>query len=244
MKQSPRIMQNADELFRAAAERVLELGRAAIADHEAFHLALAGGSTPAGLYRELARQADALPWERVHIWFGDERCVPPDDDRSNFRMARETLLQHVPIPEAQVHRIHGEDEPHAAAAAYDERLARSLPQEEGGWRLDLLLLGLGPDGHVASLFPETDILGKHKALAAAVYVPKLESWRVSLTLPVINHAAHTMLLVSGAGKAEIVRRVLQGAPAGLPIQMIRPRGSMEWFLDADAAARLDEESRQ
>jgi 6-phosphogluconolactonase len=157
-------------------------------------------------------------------------------------MARETLLQHVPIPEAQIHRIRGEDEPHAAAAAYDEALAVNLPQEEGGWRLDLVLLGLGPDGHVASLFPETDILGKHKALAAAVYVPKMESWRISLTLPIINHAAHTMLLVSGAAKAEIVRRVQREGPVGgLPVQRIRPRGTLEWFLDAEAAAGLERE---
>lgn len=240
MSQFPRIFEDADELFRAAAGRVLEVGRAAIEDHEAFHLALAGGSTPAGLYRELARQSDALAWEQVHIWFGDERCVPPDDAQSNFRMARETLLAHVPIPESQIHRIHGEDEPHAAAAAYDETLARALPQGEGGWQLDLALLGLGPDGHIASLFPETDILGKRKALAAPVYVPKFQSWRVSITLPLINHAAHIMLLVSGAEKAAIVRRVLQEGPGHLPVQLIRPRGTLEWYLDTDAAALLDD----
>lgn len=246
MTQFPRIFASAHELFRAAADRVVELGRTAISEREAFHLALAGGSTPASLYRELAlpERAGALPWERVHIYFGDERCVPPDDAQSNFHMARETLLAHVPIPESQIFRIHGEDDPHAAAAAYDETLARSLPQEEGGWRLDLILLGLGPDGHVASLFPETDVLGKRKALAASVFVPKLDSWRISVTLPIINHARHIMLLVSGAAKADIVRRAVQGTPGAgnLPVQLIRPRGALEWFLDADAAARLEREA--
>lgn len=246
MTHAPRIFDDADALFRAAAERVIEVGRSAVAERGAFHLALAGGSTPAGLYRELAQpaRASALPWERVHIWFGDERCVPPDDEQSNFRMARETLLRHVPVPEAQLHRIRGEDEPHAAAAAYDEALARALPRDAEGWRLDLLLLGLGTDGHVASLFPETDILGKHKALAAAVFVPNLDSWRISITLPTVNHARHIMLLVSGSSKADIVRRAVQH-PFGaghLPVQRIRPRGTVEWFLDADAAAGLEAEA--
>jgi 6-phosphogluconolactonase len=245
MTQLPRIYDDADALFRAAAQRVLELGREAIAARGAFHLALAGGSTPAGLYRELAleKRGGAVQWERVHIYFGDERCVPPDDAQSNYRMARETLLAHVPIPESQIYRIHGEDAPHAAAAAYDETLARALPQEEGGWRLDLILLGLGPDGHIASLFPETEILGKHKALAASVFVPKLDSWRISVTLPVINHARHIMLLVSGAAKADVVHRALNRTPGAgnLPVQRIRPRGTVEWFLDADAAGRLEQE---
>ena len=246
MTKHPRIFDNAAAVFSAAADRVLELGGRAIAERGVFHLALAGGSTPEGLYRELARpeRAGALAWERTHIYFGDERCVPPDNTQSNFRMAQQSLLRHVPVPAGQVHRIRGEDEPHAAAAAYEELLARYLPQTEGGWQLDLILLGLGPDGHIASLFPETDILGKRKALAAPVFVPKLDSWRISVTLPVINHARHIMLLVSGAGKAEVVRQALEVTPGtALPVQLIRPRGVPEWFLDRDAARELGPEAR-
>jgi len=247
MRQLPRIFDDAPALFGAAADRVTELGRQAVAERGAFHLALAGGSTPAGLYSELARpeRTGQLRWGRVHIYFGDERCVPPDDAQSNFRMARETLIEHIPVPAEQVHRIHGEEEPHAAAAAYDELLAETLPQEEGGWRMDLILLGLGPDGHTASLFPGTDILGKRKALAAAVFVPKLNGWRISVTLPIINHARHILFLVRGEEKADVAKRAMEGMGAAgpLPVQLIRPRGTLEWYLD-DGAGRFLETGEQ
>ncbi len=239
-RERPRVTVLPDQaaLFQAGTERVLTIGNEAIAARGAFHLALAGGSTPRGLYALLAdaELATRLDWSRVHIYFGDERCVPPDHADSNYRMARESLLDRLPVAPAAVNRIAGEIEPDQAAADYAALLKRQLP----GAGFDLVLLGLGPDGHIASLFPESRALTQ-RIPVTAVYVPKLTAWRVTVTFPVLNRARHLLLLVSGSQKADVMRHVLRAIKHAmpLPVQMLRPLGEMEWLLDADAARHLD-----
>lgn len=230
-----------DRLFRVAAERLAAAARQDVAGRGAFHWALAGGSTPQALYRLLATEtfADRIPWSGIHAWFGDERCVPPEHADSNYRMAREALLGHVPIPGPQIHRLVGEDPPREAAEDYIRALCRELPADSGPPVLDLVLLGLGPDGHVASLFPGTAALDAEDWVAA-VYVPELEAWRLSLTLPVINAARRVWLLASGPDKARIVRQALAEPGAEpLPVQRLAPRGEWVWFLDAAAAGEIN-----
>lgn len=229
------VLPDAAALYRAVAERLLALGEQAIAARGAFHLALAGGATPRGLYALLAGPglAGRLDWTRVQLYFGDERCVAPDHPDSNYRMVREALLDHLPVA-PQVHRIAGERAPGQAAADYAALLASQLPDGV----FDLVLLGLGPDGHIASLFPGSAALDERRATVAAVYLPLLDAWRISLTLPLLNRARHLLLLVSGAAKAAVVRQALHDATAALPVQRLRPHGTLEWFLDAAAAARL------
>lgn len=237
----------------AVARRfVLATGRAIRGRGECV-VALAGGSTPRELYRRLARApfAARLDWSHIQFLWGDERCVPPDHEASNYRMARETLLDHVPVPPAHVHRIPGEVDPAAAAAAY-ERLLRDLlrtptgpPRSAPGTRIDIVLLGLGEDGHTASLFPGTMPVNHDPGWVRAVCPPGAPVPRVTLTPVIINAAAEVMFLVLGSPKAAIVREVLEGAhrPHQLPAQSIAPvTGQLRWFLDAEAAARLREGS--
>lgn len=235
------IAQDEPALFQACAERLVSVAAESIARHGGFHWAVAGGATPQGLYRLLASPSfrDRVDWSLVHIWFGDERCVPPEDAQSNFRMVREALLDAVSVPPAQVHRVQGELPPEAAASDYADALRRHLPEADKVPQFDLVLLGSGPDGHIASLFPGTDALRKRRP-AAAVYVPKLESWRISITLPLINTACHVILLLSGAKKADLVRHVFRHSADTnpLPVQMIRPSGELEWFLDDEAARHI------
>ena len=243
----PHIFTNNQALFEASATHLCAIATEAITDHGSFHLALAGGSTPEGLYRLLATDefATAIHWEKVHIYFGDERCVAPENSDSNYRMAKESLLQHIPIPTTQIHRIEGEIDPTQAAAAYAGVLAQHLPQtNNGALQFDLILLGMGPDGHTASLFPDTDILGETESPVAAVYVDKLQCWRISLTLPLINQARHVMLLVAGAQKADVIRHVwhhIEGANI-LPVQRVKPAGELLWMLDSEAARLLQQKS--
>ena len=231
-------LPNQAALYRAAAERLLALGTAAIAEHGAFHLALAGGATPQGLYTLLSTDelAGRLDWAQVHLYFGDERCVPPDHHDSNYRMVRESLFDRLPVA-PQLHRISGELTPEQAAADYAALLRRQLPAAG----FDLILLGLGPDGHIASLFPGSDTLHQQRQTVVADYVPKLDSWRITLTLPVLNRARHLLLLVSGAHKADVLRHVLRNISHAnpLPVEMLRPRGSLEWFIDAPAARHIE-----
>ena len=232
------VAEDRQGLYRAVAERLTAAARSDAAGRGAFHWALAGGSTPEGLYRLLAGPefSGRIPWSRVHAWFGDERCVPPGHPDSNYRMAGRALLSHVPV--GGVHRMAGEADPHEAAAAYTGELAERLPTSEGAPVLDLVLLGLGPDGHVASLFPDTPALAS-KDPVAAVYVPQLGVWRLSLTPPVLNAARRVWLLASGPGKANIVATALADPGSQpLPVQHLAPRGEWLWFLDAAAGAEL------
>jgi len=239
------VLADAPALMRAAADEVGRVITEAVAERGWCAVALAGGSTPRGLYQLLAADHAAgrvLPWAGVHCFFGDERLVPPTHPESNFRMAWETLLARVPVPRAQIYRIMAERPARAAAAAYERDLRRHfLPQGDAPPRFDLILLGLGADGHTASLFPGTPALREERLWVAANPVPQLQTERVTLTFPVLNAARTALFVVSGADKAEAVARVLEPAPGGerLPAARVQPeQGRLVWFLDAAAAAKL------
>lgn len=229
-----------DAVSREAAQRFVTHAQAAMRDGGRFTVALAGGSTPERLYRLLAtpQYRDRVQWERVHFFFGDERCVPPDDTQSNYRMAKNALLD--AVPEAQVSRIEGERAPQDAAVAY-EAAVRAAFGAEGVPRFDLILLGMGPDGHTASLFPHTDALNETTRLVVANRVAKLDTWRLTLTYPVLNAAAHVLFLVGGADKAAAVHAVLDGPPNRdeYPSQGVLPTdGVVTFLLDSAAAGQL------
>ena len=225
------------ELADAAAGHILELANAALADQGHFSFALAGGSTPRLVYKLLGG-AD-LDWENIHLFWGDERCVPPDHPDSNYRMVRESLLEHIQIPQANIHRIYGELPPEQAAAQYERDLHNFFP---GDRSFDLVLLGMGTDGHTASLFPGSPALDIDKRWVAAVEhkgppAPLVD--RISLTLPAINAARNVTFLVSGAGKNKRIQDVLVAPPDAkplFPVQYIRLRsGTLLWLLDQAAA---------
>jgi 6-phosphogluconolactonase len=242
--------ESREALFEAAADRIATAAAAAIRRSGRFHLALSGGSTPRGLYALLASDPHAarIEWPRVHVFWGDERCVAADDPASNQRMAREALLDHVPVPSAQVHAIRGDQEPTAEAARYEQELREAFatpagpPRSAADARFDLVLLGLGEDGHTASLYPGSPAVREPRRWVLAERAPKLSAWRITLTPLVINAASVVVFLVSGREKAAILRRVLceprQSEP--LPAQAIRPRdGELHWLVDAAAASALD-----
>ncbi len=235
------VFADREALAREAAESIAALGRKAIAARGHFTWALAGGSTPEPVYRLVASPplSEMLDWERVHLFWGDERCVPPDDPRSNYRMARESLIDGVPIPEGHVHRMPGELEPAAAAGAYARELQETFADDPP--RFDLILLGMGEDGHTASLFPGTAALTIRDRCVVANYVPHLDTWRLTLTYPAINAARHVRFLVAGAEKAEMVARVQEGRDA-LPAAKVTPSpGDLVWWVDAVAAAELEDD---
>ena len=248
------VLPDAQLLADAAAHRFVVAANAAIQTRGEFTVALSGGSTPRRVYARLATEplVSNVDWSRVHILWGDERCVPPDHEASNFRMARETLLDHVPVPEANIHRIRGEDDPAEAAVTY-ERVLRTVLRTPSGpprtapmSRFDLVLLGLGSDGHTASLFPGAASLRATEEWVAAEYIHGVSMWRVTLTATVINAAAEIAFVVSGHAKATIVRKVLEGPsrPHEFPAQLIAPTaGRQVWLLDAPAAADLGHGSR-
>jgi len=239
------IVQDGQALAPEAARRVTAIAREQIARHDQFTIALSGGSTPRALYHLLAAPPyrEAMPWNRTHVFFGDERTVAPDDDQSNYRMARESLLDHVPLPYGQIHRIEAEREPHEAAESYERVLRETFGLEVGQVpAFGLILLGLGPDGHTASLFPNTEALEEQRRLVVENVVPQLNTSRITLTIPVITQAQHVMLLVSGVDKADAVWRALQGPYAldQTPAQLVREAlGRVCWVLDTAAATRLN-----
>lgn len=241
------IYPDASRLTEALADTWAQLAEAAIARQGAFYAALAGGSTPRQLYARLAQEpyCSGIDWSRVHIFFGDERCVPRDHADSNYRMASEALLSHVAIPPAQIHPLFDPARsPAQNADVYITQLLATLPLDANGLPVfDLVLLGMGDDGHTASLFPGTSILQESERIVAAAYVEKLEAWRVSLTFPVINRARAVAITVAGVGKAEMLESVLTDRAADHPIQRVSPRGELHWFLDEAAAQRLPQDLR-
>lgn len=236
------MLPSAAALADAVAGRFIAAARDAIDSRGRFVVALSGGSTPRDTYRRLGSEAlvSRVTWSRVQVLWGDERCVPPHHAESNYRMARETLLDRVPVPTANVHRIHGEDDPATAAGVYEATL-RALLRTPAGARIDLVLLGLGEDGHTASLFPERAAVHEQTRWVMAAHAGAGSMWRITLTPAVINAAAEVLFLVSGAAKAGILRRVLEGPrrPQSLPAQAIAPTtGRVRWCVDAAAAAEL------
>lgn len=237
-----RILPDAAALAESAALRIVNQAQAALAERDVFSLVLSGGSTPRTLYARLAQKdlAGRVDWPRVHVFWGDERAVPPDDADSNYRMAKEALLDHVPIPPDNVHRIPAEMPPEAAAADYEGTLRAFFAKHCGG-RFDMVLLGMGDDGHTASLFPSTDVLQEGRRWVVAHHVEKLDAWRITLTLVAINRARLAVFIVSGSGKAARLREVLYGPEhmQTLPAQMIRPpEGRLLWLVDEAAAGSL------
>jgi 6-phosphogluconolactonase len=233
------VYADADAVARAAADMFATIVKGVLADHAVARVALAGGSTPRATYRLLATPTyrDRIDWSRIECFFGDERCVPPDHLESNYKMARESLLDHVPLAAHHVHRIPGERAPAEAAALYEQLLSRLGDPP----RLDLVLLGMGPDGHTASLFPSTPVLRETRALAAAVHVDKLDSWRVTLTAPVLSAASHVVVTAVGAEKADALHAALSKPEGTVPIQLVRA-ADQRWLVD-DAAAQKWRASR-
>jgi 6-phosphogluconolactonase len=231
-------------MMRAVAERIVERARDAIASRGRFLLTLSGGSTPEPLYELLATPAFAqrIEWPRVDVFWSDERCVPRDHRDSNYAMARKSLLDHVPLLADHVHRMRGEAEPAQAAAAY-ERMLRTFFGDEAGppaRSFDLVLLGMGADGHTASLFPGSAAAREAQRWVVATPGPLPESWRITLTPVVLNAASEVMFLVAGADKAARLREVLEDPQANaLPARSIAPTsGALHWLVDAAAATQL------
>jgi len=237
------VTEGAGALAEEAAERLVRIAGEATAARGRFTVALAGSATPRGLYSRLAAEPrrSEVDWGRTWVFLGDERCVPPTDRESNYRMAHDTLLAHVPIPPGQVFRIRGEDGDAARSAADYETQLRALFDPELV-RLDLVLLGMGLDGHTASLFPGSAALEERQRLAVAVDVRAAAvSSRITLTPVVLNAARHVLFLVAGAEKARPLADVLKNPASSLPAARIRPKdGSLTWIIDRAAAGRLSE----
>lgn len=235
-----KIYPDPDSLARAGAELFVVLAEDALAARGRFTVALSGGSTPRAMYTQLCGLV--VDWARVQVFWGDERCVPPSHPESSYRMARETLLDHIPLPPANVHRIQGEADPGQAAADYEQELRAAfgnlLP------RFDLILLGLGDDGHMASIFPGTSAVREEHAWVVAQahdFPPPPLVTRITFTPPLINAAAHVVFLVAGAGKAERLQQVLRGPyqPEVTPAQSVKPtHGRLVWMVDEAAAKKL------
>ena len=238
-----RVYSGLEGLSEAAAAEIAEVARASVAERGRFSIALSGGNTPKRTYQLLAqRYTDSIDWSRVDVFFGDERFVPPDDNRSNYKMAQDALLSAAPIAADHVHAIPTDTRTVGDAA---EAYARTLETVLNGTPaespvVDLILLGVGPDGHTASLFPGTSALTS-EAPVTAVYVPKLDSWRVTLTAPVLSNGDEVVVAAAGAEKADALALALEGAPGSVPIQLVQPR-SLTFLVDRAAAAKLSRDA--
>ncbi len=232
------VFELVDGLQEAAARHAAEVLRATTTGQD-IRIALSGGSTPIRLH-ELLTESDGIDWSKVHVYWGDERMVPPDHEESNFRMAKETLLDRVGIPSVQIHRIRGELDPGEAAEEYERVLKESFGVAHPDVpRFDLVILGVGADGHTASLFPGTSAIEEHERWVAATFVPQMQRWRVTLTYPIFNAAKMTLVLVSGENKAEAIRRIFDpNEPDKPPAGLVQPEGQMIWLLDEAAAGQL------
>ena len=238
MKKNIHIAEDLEANSKAAAAFLINTGEKAIAERGKFIVSLAGGSTPKRMYELLAGAEfkEALDWSKVIVIWGDERCVPETSSDSNSRMAKEAWLNQVPIPAAQIYPVNGTLHPAQAARGYEAQLKKVLGAKLDA--IDLCLLGLGDDGHTASLFPHTDVLKEKERWVSEVYVEKFDSWRVTLTAPVIRNSKQIAFLVSGAKKAAILPKVLEGPfqPEDYPSQLIiQDNAAVHWFLDKAAA---------
>ena len=240
------IVENGEAVSRIAAEMLTDMVTEKLVSKESFTVALSGGSTPKNMFAILANDAalcDRMPWDRVHFFWGDERHVPPDHTDSNFRMTNEAMLSRVPVPSDNIHRIQAEN-PDAGQAAedYEQELQRFFKLEAGQLPIfDCVFLGMGPDGHTASLFPGTKALHERQRLVVSNWVDKFQTYRITLTTPVLNHADVVIFLVSGEEKAEPLRQVLEGEKQTerFPSQLIEPtHGKLLWLVDQAAANRL------
>lgn len=236
-----RVLPDIDGVSREAAMIFINAAKSSIVSQGRFTVAMSGGSTPIRFFALLRSDiyADKVDWSRTHLFWVDERCVPKEDKDSNFKGAWDSLLSHVPIPESNIHRIIGERTPANGALEYEKDLttffgADTLPA------FDLVFLGMGEDGHTASLFPASDSLKENKKLTVPVYIEKLKSWRVTLTLPVLNNAKSTVFLVTGKNKADVLKKILRRdeSAKNYPASLIKPDNeSLIWLIDRDAAGQ-------
>lgn len=245
MNKNLSISKNIDTLTRKLIEQLHTYYIEAVNDHGSFHIALSGGSTPKHIYEVLSenRYSDLFDWNLCHFYFGDERCVAPDNEDSNFNMANSALIKHIDIPTNNIHRIEAElDDHNEAACRYEKTLTSTLPKYNNKPHFDVVLLGLGPDGHIASLFPDTDALMVNDRLTTAVYVKKLDSWRITITYPIITSATHIFMIVPGLAKADILHSIFNTPPSHrphYPVNAIKNLKQVEWFLDTDSASKLN-----
>ena len=238
-----RILTTPQELFEVAAEEVVRAATEAVAQSGRFTIALSGGSTPKNLFNLLATNARTVfPWDRTYFFWSDERHVPPTDPESNYRMAEEIMLSKIPVNAGNVFRIAAENPDAAAAAeAYEQTLRKFFQLQPGQVpAFDLILLGMGPDGHTASLFPNTAGLQEKTRLVIANWVDKLKANRLTMTLPVLNSAREVAFLASGTDKAQVLRTVIEedAPPEQYPAKLVRPTGRLIWFVDRAAASQL------
>jgi 6-phosphogluconolactonase len=246
MQPQIRIVADSVALARTAAEIFVRWVQEAAQTKDIVTVALSGGSTPKSLYALLANDAafrTQVPWDKIHFFWGDERHVPPDHPESNYRMAHEAMLSRVPIPASHIHRIKAENANADQAAEEYERMLQAVVQtaESALPRFDVVLLGMGPDGHTASLFPGTTALQERTRLVAANWVEKFSAYRITLTLPILNNADRILFIIGGADKAETLQAVLEGDQQSprFPSQLIRPtHGSLVWLVDKAAASQL------
>ena len=238
------VAESADDVSLAAAHEFARITTSAVQLRGRCFVALSGGSTPRGLHQALARTEAItahVPWNGIEFFWSDERHVPPDHADSNYKMAYDTLLSKVPVAPAQVHRVRAEEADAAIVAReYEQEIRSIVPQQDGTPRFDLILLGLGADGHTASLFPATAALHEQTRLCVDNWVPHLSAHRITMTLPLLNAARAVCFLVSGAEKASIVRGVLRPTPSDpeYPARLVQPSGELTWMLDREAASQL------
>jgi 6-phosphogluconolactonase len=241
-----RVSHAPEELAAAGAHLFATVAAAAVAARGVARIAISGGNTPKAMFALLADPGQPyfaqVPWDRLHLFWVDERCVPPTHQESNYRMTNEAMLSHVPLPASQVYRMEGELDPEVAASRYEATLRAAFRLEGAELpTFDLVLLGMGDDGHTASLFPHTDALGETRRIVIANHVPQKDAWRVTLTWPVIDRGREVAFLIEGAGKAQVIYDVFLGTydPQSKPAQLIRPEsGKLTLLLDAAAAAKL------
>ena len=240
------VYESTGDLKAAAIDHIAQYAVDVVAQKSIFSMALSGGSTPVGIYKGLVGKKwfTTFPWQQSHFLFGDERYVPHDHEQSNYKMAMEAFLEAAPVSNDHIYPVPTDCEhPDDCAEIYERQLKEGLKgqqQADGLPVIDLVLLGMGDDGHTASLFPDTDILNESESAVAAVYVDKLDSWRISMTFPLLNMARQVMVLVSGEAKSSVLADVLRSQQIKYPIQMLDNPNGMLWFVDQAAASQLQQ----
>ncbi len=237
---SIQVLPDIDAISREAAKIFITTAERCISSHGRFTVAVSGGSTPIRLFTLLGSKifADKVDWSSVHFFWVDERCVPKDDKDSNFNGAWDSLLSHIPVPKTNIHRIKGEASPADGALEYESDL-KGFFGANGVPAFDLIFLGMGEDGHTASLFPSSDSLKESERLAVPVYVEKMKSWRITLTLPVLNNAKSVVFLVTGKNKTDVLKEILDKKSKKYPAGLVKPdHGDLIWLVDEDAVGQI------
>lgn len=241
MKPEIKISSDKNKLIQESAAYIAGLIKKSIKEKDRCTFVLSGGSTPKSLYETLASEKyrEMIEWSKVHLFWGDERCVPPDHPDSNYRMAKEALIDHIDIPQRNVFRIPAEQEPGEAAREYEETIKKNVGGSMQFPVFDIILLGIGEDGHTASLFPGTGALKEKQRWVSEVYVPQLDAYRITLSLPVINNGRDVIFLVAGESKADVVRKIINGIDTTSPSAQVDPiNGNLFYFIDKPASEEI------